>query len=500
MGSTFLNKITLFGSIGLMWLTISCSDDAMLVGKDLLPEEYNLKGNTYVVPGIEAMNAKRDSIKSDQVTTAILGDFLDESFGRTNGSFIGQLSKGELLDTTRFNLPDYEVISLELILSHKYLGWYGDKDAQHELKVYELTTLFPRKMSDVYYSNIDLTGHYLPTPIGIDTLIGNSLDSAGWVAAKKVDYLKIKLNDELTHRFFNQIDQEMLSDNSKFQDFFKGIYITSQKIVSQNGSSNKGSLVNCNAMGDGLGLVLRYRHINANDNNKVDTLSHVFPFSREGITVNKFTHELSPNINFENPETPNLYAQGMAGSYVKVTLPEELLLQYGDSLKVTTPGERLAFSSVTMEVFLDQDSLKLDPNLVDYFPLPDSLILSRFNDYELDDNNINLSNDKIEAPFYKNIATSSTLAYAGVSVGVLNKTTYSYKFTINNTFFEHVVSRDDMKVTTERKGGGNEDDFSVLYIGPSNPLQNFKRVILYGQHRPNSDKKGVVMKIRTAKY
>ena len=80
MISIFSNKISLFLLVGLTALLFSCKDDAMLAGKDLLPEEYNLNGYSREVSGIIAENTTRDSIKSDQVTYAILGDFTDEIF------------------------------------------------------------------------------------------------------------------------------------------------------------------------------------------------------------------------------------------------------------------------------------------------------------------------------------------------------------------------------------------------------------------------------------
>ncbi|MBP8848988.1 MAG: DUF4270 family protein [Breznakibacter sp.] len=491
MISIFSNKISLFLLVGLTALLFSCKDDAMLAGKDLLPEEYNLNGYSREVSGIIAENTTRDSIKSDQVTYAILGDFTDEIFGKSVGAFVGQVYKGAVIDSISLNRPKFSVDSMVFLSVHNYGDWYGLGNESHRIKVYELTETLSNGL-DVYYSNFNMEGKYDTTPIGEGELKGNSLDSASWVLNKYVDTLRVKIRQDVATRFFENFTREMSSNNSQFLDFFKGIYITSEWKT----GDGQGSLVRCRVMGSTLGLKLYYNY----DADPSDTVkvhySHIFPITRDGVTFNKYEHTINPNIKLDNPVTDNLYAQGMAGSYVKVTLPEDDLTDYGDSLSINTPGERVAFSNVTLEFFVDTAASKISS-----YTLPDSLTLYRFNDYEKSDINNDLSNDKIEAPFYyvKVEGETPVKMYKPVIGGALNKSTYSYKFTIDNEFFKRIVTRDDLIDKDNQLGLGNEDDFKVLYIGPNNPVQNFRRVILYGQNRTDG-KVGVKMKIRTVKY
>lgn len=485
------NKISLFVLVGLTAFLLSCKDDAMLAGKDLLPEEYSLNGYSREVSGIIAQNTMRDSIQSDQVTYAILGEINDEIFGKSKGAFVGQVYKGAVIDSISLNRPKFSVDSMVFISVHNYGDWYGLGSESHTIRIYELTEPLNNGL-DVYYSNFNIEGKYDPVPIGEGELNGNSLDSASWVSNKYVDTFRVKIRQDVATRFFENFNREMSSNNSQFLDFFKGIYIASEWKT----GTGLGSLVRCRVMGSTLGLKLYYKYdADPNDTIKVH-YSHIFPITRDGVTFNKYEHTLDPLVVLDDPNALKLYAQGMAGSYIKVTLPEDDLATYRDSLSITTPSERVAFSNVTLEFFVDTTASKISS-----YTLPDSLTLYRFNDYESSDINNDLSNDKIEAPYYyvKVDGSDPVKMYKPVVGGALNKSTYSYKFTIDNEFFKRIVTRDDLNDKDAQLGLGNEDDFKVLYIGPNNPVQNFRRVILYGQNDANG-KVGVKMKIRTVKY
>lgn len=488
------NKISLFVLVGLTLLQFGCKDDAMLAGKDLLPEEYNLNGYSREVSGIIAENTTRDSIKSDQVVSAILGDYTDERFGDTKGAFVAQLYPGKVIDSVKFNLPNFRVESMELLMSQIHNDWTGDISSTYIIRVYELTETLNNGL-DVYYSNFNMEGKYDPIPIGESEIFVNPIDSATWVKQNGLNTIHVKIRDDVASRFFENFNKSMSTNKSEFLNFFKGIYVTCE-FKTGNNKDSQGALVRYKVLDKSgqLGLKLNYGYYG----NPNDTIpySHIFPITREGVVFNKYDHVLNSGIQLDNPSTGRLYAQGMSGSYVKVTLPEDELYLYKDSLSITTPGERVAFSNVTLEFFVDADTSKISSHA-----LPDSLTLYRFNDYESSDINNDLSNDKIEAPYYyvKVEGKDPVKMYRPVIGGALNKSTYSYKFTIDNEFFKRIVTRDDLNNEDAKLGLGNEDDFKVLYIGPNDPVQNFRRVIFYGQNGTDG-KVGVKMKIRTVKY
>ncbi len=297
----------------LLLLVYSCEEPST-IGLDIQPPSDLIDAQYTDTITIQAVSAREDSVRTDRTSLYLLGSMNDPIFGRSNASFATQIR----LPASNIKFPEnIEVDSIVLSLTHN--GFYGDdKNANPFIvEVWELDEDI--RIDTAYYSNKSILKKSL---IGTATLIPNLEDSIYIQKQKLPPHLRIKLDKQLAENFIEATQQDILSSNNTFIEFFKGIYVTSKPF------SVGGAIYYFDLLSSFSNITMYYR-------TPSDTSSFTFLINESSARFNIFNNDYgfanSDLITqFNNPETTNtnlLYLQAMGGVKVKLSFPyiEELI-------------------------------------------------------------------------------------------------------------------------------------------------------------------------------
>jgi len=492
---TIKGQSIFIGLISLLMIA-GCKDDPVDFGKDILPGKSFINANRYDGHYLSTYNVTKDSVRTDDPSAGILGYLRDPKFGISDADLLTQVSPGEIMTDSAFNMGnDYIVDSLVLNLNYRFNWWYGDMLTKHIIKVFELTSdIYPSP--NKYYSNLDVSSYYdsdKPVAERISFINDDVVDSL-WL--RKGDQMwenpdslwrvpsymwdtsnnpfeyhnwSFKLNEELTLRMFS-LDSATIAAPARFKQILKGFYISSDLID----VNDIGSLIRIDMLGASTNMKLYYHYYSRNeDGNITDTIpkTHTFPINVESVRINRFMHNFEDKIDFNDPSTPRLFVQGMAGSYAKIDFPEDIY-NWADSINYPINEKdtsHVGFSVIDLFIKVDTIASDLDrypppANLSIYTPKRDSL-----GNY-LDENNniVDKSNQVLYKPYFED--KYGQLQYA-FSEGTFDSKLKLYYFNIKVQYLDYIMKRKE------------ERDLELLkdiYIAPANPEGNFQRVILNG--------------------
>ena len=220
-GFTILNII--ISSLLISIIFISCKKEPDKIGLDIQPPEDKLKVVLSDTSSLITYSVMEDSVKTDKLSTNLLGSIYDPVFGKSVASFATQLRMSKAGIDFGSN-PQVDSLMLSLV----YGGYYGDLLTQQTLHVYELAEdIF---FDSVYYSNkrvqhtdIDLAHHtFYPRPL--DSLTINGITIAPQL---RIDLSVI--SPVLADKILNT-PEDILSDNDKFVEYFKGLYFETDAV------------------------------------------------------------------------------------------------------------------------------------------------------------------------------------------------------------------------------------------------------------------------------
>jgi hypothetical protein len=287
----------------------SCNKEPNLIGLDLLPEGDRLNMSFIDTSTIIAYTVKEDSLRTDELSTNLIGYIDDPVFGKTLGSVY-----------THFNLPTLNFsfgtnpVADSVILSLVYNGIYGDSLSQHTFRVFELADTM--SLGAAYYSNSAKAT--IPNQIGVATFVPNLLIADSVDGEKVPPHLRIALSQEFSNRLINA-DATTLSSNSFFTDVFRGLYITADPVT----SNGTGALLYFNLLEDWSKITVHYH-------NSTDTSRVSFPINSNCARFNKYIHYYyvgaSPELlqQFAGDTisgNDRVFMQAMAGAKVKLRMP-----------------------------------------------------------------------------------------------------------------------------------------------------------------------------------
>jgi hypothetical protein len=445
------------------------------MGLDLLPKDDFFTAHDTTGYQFVATTINQESVRSDDPDFGLLGTIKDIRFGTSKADFLAQFVP-TVTDTSFESNPDFLLDSLVLNLSYSYKNWYGDEQAKHHIKVYQLTENMSTDVA--YQSNMSMDGYHDPAALLGEAILDakNNMTDSAWTANSKKTSWKIKLPQELATSFFNLTD-EQLSNRTIFNQFFKGIYVTSEW-VNPTEYWRTGSMVFVDLFASSIKL--HYRHVRRETNLAIkDTvvLSRSFNISYESARINRFEHDDLGLIPFNNPASDKIYVQGMAGPIAKLNINESIY-QWKEMLK-NEPGQpQYGISSITFSLAVDTTDAQYQ---VFTPPTELSVYLKK--------------GDKLEIPYFTSLADKNTnpknKTY-GIPTVMFNNNLKDprYYFTINTEFFERIMKAD-----------GDEDkldfDITELYIKPLDPENNPTRVILKSPNDPDNPLK---LNIKYVKY
>jgi hypothetical protein len=363
-------------------------------------------------------------VRTDEPSKSLLGSFYDPVFGITTINFATQF---RLLD-----IPDFGTNpvadSIKLYLYYRVV--YGDTVTPQTFKVYELqepvysdtTNATGGSYDYPYYQDVDLkalTSGFLLGQITTTPVVRQ--DSA--TRDTFYQQLSIPLDVSLGQRLVNATGQQM-ANNDVFLEFFKGLYIESEKQNSPGGSVITLEAVYSNTW-QGSALAVFYK--NDEFSNIDTTLFYPYLISPFSARVNSIDHDYSvtafgANLNMETQEDSLIYVQPTGGLKSKIINNE--LSSWRDSSNIAINKAEIVFQIDTLASELEK------------YPPPSQLLFTFINAESEED----LPADYWFDPLFFN--------------GFLNTSDYTYRFNITQhlqRIIDGQVQNDGFFLTTAIK-------------------------------------------------
>lgn len=386
------------------------------LGMELLPSSDLIQvKNTVIKDDISAYTFREDSVRTDESAQSLLGSFTDPEFGNTTIDF-----------ATQFRLsayPDYGtnpiVDSVKLYLYYRFI--YGDTVTTQKLRAYELES--PINVDENYYEDVDLKGLASTQLLGeVDFRPRVELDST--TSDTLYQLISMPLDLSLGERLANADSLQMIN-NDVFLEFFKGLYIETEKVTGEGGAIVSLDAAS-NSSFQGSALVVYYNNdenVNATD---PDTLTMPYIITSFSARVNHFEHDYAgtafeTNLSTETDPDSLIYIQSTGGLQSKIRIDN--ISNWVDSTDVAINKAELIFQI---------DTIASD---VENFPPPTQLLFIAIDD----DGSEYLPVDYLFSPSFYG--------------GKLNED-YTYRFNITQhvqQIIEGVANNNGFYLTTAKK-------------------------------------------------
>lgn len=350
------------------------------IGLEVLPDGDILNvRNTMIKDDISSFTHTVDSIRTDEASQSLIGSFSDSLFGVTTINYATQYRLSGFPDFGKNNpQPD----SLVLYIYYKTI--YGDTITPQHLKVYELESGISR--DDSYTQEVDLKSMASNELMGeLEFIPRVKLDTTKTTKDSLTQVIAIRLKKSLAEKLF-YADSLKLINNDFFLDFFKGLYIESEKKTNQGGavlSLESVSLANLkrdntSVTAVGSALVLYYH--NDSLNSKVDVAKDsvlMMPYASTGFSarINQISHNYSDapffhNLNSTTEEDSLIYVQSTGGLKSKVFIDN--LSTWKDSMTVIG-SDTILYGINKAELIFQIDTIA---SQVHRFPPPGQLLFT----------------------------------------------------------------------------------------------------------------------------
>jgi hypothetical protein len=427
-------------------LTVTSCDKSSVVGLDVQPSNDLLNVAYQDTTTLITRTIKVDSIRTDEDFIVggigLIGKYIDPVFGPATASLYTQVRLSTNISATSFGSNP---VCDSVVLAFAYdANYYGKNDRkQQTANVYQLSEDI--KASNQYYSNSTLTKSSLDLTNGGYSFIPHPLDSVTVIGIKQKPQLRIPLDVNFGQLLLNNQTTGNLSNNTAFQTFMKGLYITTENT---SGLANEEGNILSFKLGDAQTKLTVYYHDGANDSLKYDfSLGSVARFTH-------FTHDYSTadasviTQLSTNPPTQNntLFIQSMGGLKAKIEMP--YLMNWSSSA--------IGINKAEVVLKVDQNTLYQ----LDTFAAAPNLILGGINDdgsvYDLPD------------------ASEGSNYYSGV----YNSTTKEYHFNIAR-YIQQVLT------------GAKKNNGLYVIVPPLRANVNAHRVVIGG----GSSSSGYQMKL-----
>ncbi len=347
----------------------SCNESSV-VGLDVQPSNDLLNVGFEDTTSINTRTVKGDSLITDETLISsgnvLIGKYIDPVFGTSIASIYTQLRLPTNIVATSFGTAP---VCDSIIISLIYEGTaYGKKDKKlQKLNVYQLSESM--STASTYYSNstlskfsTDLTaadGYVFQPRTGSSTS-----DSVTVLGVKLKPQLRVPLDNAFGQLLLNNQGTGNIATNTDFQNFFKGVYITTENTSTLPG---EGNILHFKF---GESKVTLYYHNSTTDSLKYDfNLGSVARF-------NHFEHDYAGASSdltnqFSTPsQTQNntVYVQSMAGAKTKIEFPY-LMNWLKNGMIGVNKAELVISVDTTVSTYM-----------IDTFAAPAALILFGIND------------------------------------------------------------------------------------------------------------------------
>jgi len=433
----------------LMLITFwSCTDELSKAGLGLLPTGDLIHvGKVIEKATIKAYTRTDEKQRTDEPAYNLLGTFNDPVFGKTTADFACQFRLTGYPDFSK----NAQIDSLVLYLL--YMEVYGDTLTPQKLKVYELAS--DLDIDQKYYQDINLKGLAKGEILGEKNYVPKfKLDSLSttYGSTKKspkdtvIQEIAIKLDQKLIQKLM-AADEATWSDNDKFMQYFKGLYVEAGDL------NQGGAIMKIYTLASGSRMVMHYH------NSENDSLYYNYNINENAARVSRFAHDYSTtafaaNLDKEVAMDSLIYLQTTGGLRTKILIPN--LGTWSDSTNFAINQAELIFQVDTIV----SDTAKFLP--------PEQLVLTA----------IGLDDEGKEIEYLPSDVAFSSSYYGGT----YNSTDKTYRFNIAK----------HMQEVIEKKEGKENHGF---YLATAFRSASIRRVALKGA----TSKTGIRLEITYSK-
>lgn len=386
---------------------------------------------------IKSFTVTDEKQRTDETTYNLLGTFNDPVFGKITTDFACQFRLSNYPDLSKNAQPD------SLVLYLLYMQIFGDTVTPQRLKVYELAS--DLSFDGKYYQDVDLKAlskaevladfNYVPKfELWFDSIKTVPTPGSSKTTPKDtvIQEIAIKLSASMLNRLW-AADSLTLSDNDKFMDYFKGLYVEAADI------NQGGTIMKIFTLASGSRMIMHYH------NSEEDSLFLNYNINENSARVSRFNHNYSTtafvaNLDKKTNQDSLIYLQTTGGLASKILIPN--LNNWRDSANIAINKAELIFT-------VDQ----LNTDTAKYLP-PYQVILSAIN-------------EKDSLYFPSDLAFSE--AYFG---GIYNSEDGTYRFNIAKHMQE--------LMTMNTIGEGYIRENYGFYLSTADRNTNYSRVVLKG--------------------
>jgi len=333
-------KVQFVTVVILIFIALAGCEEQSSIGVEVLPDG-DLISVRNSIQNTMSYTHSEDSIRTDEASNNLLGSFTDSLFGNTTIDFAAQFRL--------YEFPDFgtnpEADSVKLYLYYRIV--YGDTITRQKFNVYELASSLD--IDSRYTQDVDLKS------MASDDLIGEfeyrpkvRLDSA--TADTFYQLINIPIDISLGEKLINADSSQMIN-NDVFLEFFKGLYIETEKQNSQGGAILSLETVQQGSF-NGSALVLFYHNDSIKSVAGGDS-SLLMPYIISGYSarVNHIEHDYTEapffaNLNSETDQDSLIYVQATGGLKSRILIDN--LSSWADSANTAINKAELIFQIDTI--------------------------------------------------------------------------------------------------------------------------------------------------------
>jgi len=421
MSKRFARWATKGSLLGMLIGAAACVGVDNEMGNSLIPQDQQLKIAQMEVTGINAYQAKVDSIPAVYHSYGYVGRTENPTFGKTQAIWVGQYAPFWFsVEELSFG-ENPQIDSLVLYLTVNSSAYFGDTTVSQTFQLHELKTRF--HSNSMYYTNRDISKDIDPEPLMTFEYKGHG--------NIRVPLTGEKANN-LANRLLDNSGGIYESDNdSLFVNRFPGFCLLPAETSNWNAAA-----IPIEPSSSTLGF-FTHRAIDAQTDTAISVVYTFDPTSLSLVNFNLYQHDYSgselANVTFNDTlptsQTVSLgYIQGAAGVSTYIRFTEEFVQALKD--KIQDPYRLMLVNGAYLNIGLHNPTPEiLDQACVRLGSYANYSSLTPISDYEYTD----------EMDAYNPI----TLPYGGY----LNRTHNNYSFNITR-FVQTFVNAPEVKSYT----------------------------------------------------
>jgi len=333
-------KIQFLTLIVLVFVALTGCEEQSSIGVEVLPAGDLITVRNTFENDISSFTHSEDSIRTDEPSKSLLGSFTDSIFGNTTIGFATQFRL--------YDFPDFgknpKADSIQLFLYYRII--YGDTITKQKFNVYELESSLD--VDTRYTQAVDLKS------MSYDNVIGEyeytprvRLDSTSKDTFYQV--IKIPIDISLGEKLINADSLDMIN-NDVFLEYFKGLYIETEKLTGQGGAVLTLEALSQGAF-NGSALALFYSNDSSRNEATKDTLIMPYIISTYSARVNHIDHDYTEtpfyhNLGSETVQDSLVYVQATGGLKSRILMEE--LSSWRDSANTAINKAELIFQVDTI--------------------------------------------------------------------------------------------------------------------------------------------------------